>query len=87
MREVLHQDVHVIGCAVQALELLSGQDGPMGLDERVGRVADHHAEVLQARATAYAANPCPSRRRRGERLQAVAAKCLLMHVHAFSNDV
>ena len=48
MREVLEQDVHGIGCAVRALELLSGEDGLAGFDELVERLPDDDPEVLEA---------------------------------------
>ena len=48
MGEVFHQDVDGVGNAVRALELLSGQDGLVGFDERVERVADDHPEVFQS---------------------------------------
>src|SRR3954468_8273478 len=46
--EVLEQDVDGVWGAVRPLELLSGQDGLVGLDERVECAADDDAEVLQA---------------------------------------
>jgi hypothetical protein len=48
VREVLEQDVHGVGCAVRALELLAREDGLVGFDELVEGVADHDTEVLQA---------------------------------------
>jgi len=48
VRVVLEQDVD--RHAERALELLSRQDAPVGLDEGVERVADDEADVLEAHA-------------------------------------
>ena len=66
---------------------LQGSERPVVADEVRDRVAHIASPLGGRRATAYAANPCASRRRRGERLQARAATCPSMYVHALSNEV